>query len=204
MGHSGWKKTTDQDVNSVQDDERELAQIKLFGLTQHANGRGAYDAEDDSGNRFELKTTSQKNGVCSSRDAGVRHIERWRNEYWIISTWNRKTEQLEESYFLTPDDMEEWISKIESRIMDRINLMQKVRSMIQKNLSTAELEIFERCVERSSVLNGPIIPLKYVKEKGKLIKSKKDLKKLVESNPLRPYTPKQTNTLLKFINHESF
>ena len=199
MGHSGWKKTTDQNTNSVQDDERELAQIELFGLIQHANGRGAYDAEDKFGNRFELKTTSQKTGVCSSRDAGLRHIERWRNEYWIISTWDAKTEELEESYFLTPDDMEAWISKIESRILERVNLMEKVRCMIQKNVSKDELEIFQRCVERSSVLNGPIIPLKYVKQNGKLINTKTDLKKLVEHYPLKEYTPKQRNTLLNFF-----
>ena len=193
------RKTPSSVKNSIQDDVRELAQIEHFGLIQHDLGsRGAYDATDKNGNRYELKTTS-RDAVATSRDAGMRHIERWRNEYWIISFWNRESDTLGESYFLTPENMEEWIASIEFKIAERLNLMDRIKQMIKVSMSKYELDLFDRCTERAGTLNAPQIPMKYVKKNGKLIKSKKDLKKLVEENPLHQYTPKQSNTLLKFI-----
>jgi hypothetical protein len=193
------RKTPSQIKNSIQDDVRELTQIEQFGLIQHDLGsRGAYDATDKIGNRYELKTTS-RDAVATSRDAGMRHIERWRNEYWVISFWDRDANTLGESYFLTPENMEEWISSIEFKILERLNLMDKIKNMIKANVSKYELELFDRCTERAGTLNAPQIPMKYVRQNGQLIRTKKDLKKLVEQNPLKQYIPKQNNTLLNFF-----
>lgn len=185
---------------SIQDDSRELLQIKLFNLIRNGTtGRGLYDATDERGNIFEFKTTSG-NLVMTSRDTNFNHLKKWRQQYWIISTWDRENEQLKESYFLSPANMENWILSVECVLTERLDLMNKVKSISRNNLNAHELSLFDICAKRALTLNAPCIPMKYVRTNGTLISNKQELDELVDKNPIDVTSKIMYSSLLRFMS----
>lgn len=187
-------------MKSIQDDSRELLQIALFKLIRNGiSGRGTYDAEDEKGNIYECKSCSG-NAVMTSRDTNFNHIKKWRQQYWIISTWDRDNQKLKESYFLSPSNMENWILSVESILIERSDLMNKIKSLSKNSLTAHELNLFDICVKRALTLNAPSIPMKYVKANGTLISNREELDELVSKNPIDSSPKIMYSNLLRFIS----
>lgn len=99
-----------------QDDEREEAMIKLFGLYKdESEGRSGVDAYlrlGESSIPFELKTTS-RGSVTTVRDFGRDHIEKWKDKHWLIGVFGGAVE-----YYLygSPVMMAPWIQEKEAYI----------------------------------------------------------------------------------------
>jgi hypothetical protein len=184
-------------INTNQDNKRELVLIEMFGLNRISkNSRGLYDAIDDYGNIFELKSTSKSN-VSTARDCGLKHIERWRKEYWIVGIWDCACELYKDIYFLSPLDLEDWIIKVEMKIKERMELMSKISSRI--NLNALEYKLLDNIIKRGCTLNDPSIPLTYIRDKGTLVNTKIELSSLVHKNPLVGVKNERVVSLEDFI-----
>jgi len=101
----------------VQDDQRELAQIELFGLFKpEGEGRSGIDAilKLDTGVEvlFELKSMTDKS-VTTARDFGHDHIEKWRNKHFLISKFSKSGAAIEYSIYGGPSQMEPWLRQKE-------------------------------------------------------------------------------------------
>jgi hypothetical protein len=169
-------------INTNQDSRREKILIEKIKLTPKSlNSRGLYDACDDDGNIFELKSTS-KSTVSTARDCSLRHIERWKKLYWLIGVWNCSNMEYNDVYFLSPIMMLPWITKIESKIVERFSLIESVF-----NLSTVcehDRKLCLNIINRGCTLNNPSIPLSYVVTNGCKVRSSYELKLLIKDNPV--------------------
>ena len=94
---------------------------KLVGM-RAGEGRSGIDACLDfvaGGRRYavpvELKSTTV-GSVSTARDVGPEHIEKWRSRVWLIGFYDSGGATLERMLALGPDEMEPWISRIESYI----------------------------------------------------------------------------------------
>ncbi len=97
----------------------------LFNLEwdpEHARGGDdAWFECDINGNIFrvpvEVKSTTTDT-VSTARDVGLLHIAKWRKKLWVIGFYIKSNSypRLQSSLCLTPDEMEPWISQIESYI----------------------------------------------------------------------------------------
>lgn len=94
---------------------------KLVGM-RAGEGRSGIDAYLDfvaGGRRYaapiELKSTTV-GSVSTARDVGPEHIEKWRSRVWLIGFYDSGGTTLERMLALGPDEMEPWISRIESYI----------------------------------------------------------------------------------------
>jgi hypothetical protein len=122
---------------AIQDDRREREMCQLIGL-RRGEGRSEVDAFLDfevSGKIFsapiELKSTTS-NTVSTARDVGPAHIAKWRTRIWVFGFYNASGRKLQKLLTLGPNDMEDWIRKIENyiapdlaigtRIADKLNL----------------------------------------------------------------------------------
>jgi hypothetical protein len=122
---------------AIQDDRREREMCQLIGL-RRGEGRSEVDAFLDfevSGKIFsapiELKSTTS-NTVSTARDVGPAHIAKWRTRIWAFGFYNTSGRKLQKLLTLGPNDMEDWIRKIENyiapdlaigtRIADKLNL----------------------------------------------------------------------------------
>lgn len=106
---------------AVQDDEREVEVREIVGLRK-GEGRSGVDAYMDFTARdrpysvpIELKSTTV-GSVSTARDVGRDHIEKWRSRVWVFGFYGSGGSALEGLLALGPDDMEPWISRIDSYI----------------------------------------------------------------------------------------
>jgi len=105
---------------AVQDDQRELAQIELFGLQKpEGEGRSGVDAilqlEDGQEILFELKSMTDKS-VTTARDFGHDHIKKWRNKHFLISKFSKSGAAIEYTIYGGPSQMESWLELKEEYI----------------------------------------------------------------------------------------
>lgn len=105
---------------AVQDDQRELAQIELFGLSKpEGEGRSGIDAilrlDDGKEVLFELKSMTDRS-VTTARDFGHDHIEKWRNKHFLISKFSRSGAAIEYTIYGGPSQMEPWLKQKEDYI----------------------------------------------------------------------------------------
>ena len=128
---------------SFQDDSRESAMIKLFGLYKDEDeGRSGVDAFlDFNGNKlpFELKTTSN-GSVTTVRDFGPDHIEKWKGKHWLIGFFIGG-----EEYYLygSPAMMSDWIKSKEEYISPDF----KLANIVSKKISLADM--YSICGEKN-------------------------------------------------------
>lgn len=172
----------------VQDSRREHAIRRLFGLQKSGQGRMGADAVDDSGNEYELKSTT-KEGVSTARDVGPHTIEKWRKRYWLFAKGRNLGSgfEIEATYFLHPDDMEGWFQKLEKRFAQDLSLLRRAKPVLrQAGLSPQEIERLQYLVGRGLTLNNPKVPWDYVRRHGVLIKGDHvtTRRKLVQKRPL--------------------
>ena len=142
----------------VQDDSREQKMAEMFGLKREG-GRIGTDAINEHAHEFELKSTTKKS-VSTARDLGPNHLEKWRQRYWIVQTWELINKELvpTKSYFLAPIHMEDWYKKIEKKLNRAIKLATMVDNLLRVANVMSEKDILEvaRIMHRGKLMNDPI------------------------------------------------
>lgn len=172
----------------VQDNKREQALSKILGL-QTTGKRSGFDAYDEFGNPYELKTTS-KNDVGTGRDIGRSFIEKLRKEYFVAAKSSVEPGEWKPSEIIVchPDDLEEWIeAKLGSRLSVDESLMSRVIERISQVFKKEEVERIEYLITRGMTYNNPKISWDYLVHHGtklSLTNPAKELKKFVNSRPL--------------------
>ncbi len=150
----------------TQDDAREIQIINLCSLIK-SDVRDGIDAFDESGNLFEIKSTTKKSkSISTARDVHLHTVERWRKQHWIMA-WGSKTEKgmdIKELYVAHPDDLEPFFQKVESKIRKKYEVAAK---FIMANTSEPEEDRVEalKVVKRGSSLNDPTISWKLIRER---------------------------------------
>ncbi len=106
---------------AVQDDSREKEMCQLLGLRE-GKGRSEVDAFFDfaaNGTFYsapiELKSTTT-GSVSTARDVGPTHIAKWRFRIWVFGFYNSLGTSLQELLVLGPNEMKNWIGKVEQYI----------------------------------------------------------------------------------------
>lgn len=99
---------------AFQDDTRENLLIDLFELDQPP-GRARSDVDaylsiDGKMLPFELKSTS-RGSVTTVRDFGLKHIEKWQDEHWLIGVFDKKGKNLTYALYGSPARMKPWIDE---------------------------------------------------------------------------------------------
>lgn len=174
-----------------QDHDREDALRTLFELKPANQGRSGLDAVDDWGHHYELKSTTRFQ-VSTARDVGPDHLLKWRQLNWIFGrgSYTGNTFIFEETYVLTPIQMEPWFRLIEAKVIQDAPLFVRVLSVLDTNgFTSAECDRVRRAFRRGVLLNDPKIPWSFIRTNGTLI-SRDHAKRLRQL--LRP-TPKTSS-----------
>ncbi|MDE0704323.1 MAG: hypothetical protein OXH59_11420 [Rhodospirillaceae bacterium] len=175
-------------IRQVQDDTREEAMARMLEL-KLSGKRSGFDASDEHGNRFELKTTTKK-AVTTARDVGPEYFARLRTQY-MIAARGQNTDygfSFEDIYFLHPDDLEGWIQRYETRLSGDWDVVERAHGAL-KALGAC-LKTLERLMaigRRGITLNNPKIPWQFIAENGTRLGKHPslDLRELVAARPLR-------------------
>jgi len=171
----------------VQDNKREQALATLLGL-KTTGKRGGYDAFDDHGNPYELKTTS-KNDVGTGRDVGRQFVAKLRSEYFIAAKTDPNSREWRPSQIIVchPDDLEIWIEKkLESRIVKDEKLLERVLSKIRNLFNRQEIERISYLMTRGMTYNNPKISWDYLQKYGTTLDINNPAKSLQKFVNLRP------------------
>lgn len=154
--HEDWKKlkelfpairsyqdlATEHGINDIfQDNGGKLLQVILLTGLRVLPGREGNDAQDDDGNEFELKSvnTLLTKSFSTHHHLNPTIIEKYRQVDWVFAVYEGI--ELQAIYRLTPDDLEPYYSKWESK--------------------------WHRDGEKD--INNPKIPLKFVEAEGVLV-----------------------------------
>ncbi len=170
----------------IQDQARESQVITLFGLTPNPDRLGP-DAFDEMGNPYELKSTTVS-GVGTGRDVSLKMIKRWLTRYWLISRGKnfKSGFQIEQVYFLHPDDIAGRLLEIGAQIAPDLKLRNTVLEKLKDEISKEALGRVKYLMSRGATLNNPKISWKYIVTNGTLIDQdhQRRLKKLVKARPI--------------------
>ncbi|MBC6427205.1 MAG: helix-turn-helix domain-containing protein [Ekhidna sp.] len=133
---------TKNGINDIfQDNGGKLLQVLLITGLSDLPGREGNDAVDDGGNEYELKSVN----ISLTKNFSTHHhmnpaiIEKYRKVDWIFAVY--RGIELLEIYKLTPTDLESYYIKWENKWHN----------------------------DRGKDINNPKIPLRYVREVGKLL-----------------------------------
>jgi hypothetical protein len=157
-----------QSGRKPQDREREEALIQLLDLQSANANRIGTDARDEFGNEYELKTTTQAR-ISTARGVGMNHLKKWRELYWICSKghYDDGGFQFTETYFLFPDQLEEWFARIEASIRADDKLFKRILNLLKNNgFTQPQRERVQRAFRRGVLLNDPRIPWSYIQSRG--------------------------------------
>lgn len=153
-----------------QDDAREISMRKTLKLLESGEGRDGLDAIDEFGNKFELKTSFKKSqAVSTARAVNRTHMRKWRTHHWIIGMGSNYQDgfMLNEFYYLSPTDMEEWIQGIEKKIDEFEKISEfAIQCVKDKNADTDIIYRLEKILKTGSILNDPNISKSYIVEHG--------------------------------------
>jgi hypothetical protein len=168
-----------------QDRDREDALRNLFDLQQTNQNRTGPDAVDEAGRYFELKSTT-RDRVSTARDVGPEHLKKWRRLHWIVGRgqYTGRTFQFEQTYVLTPSQMEPWLRLIEAKITQDDALFSRALGVLETNgFTPAECDRIRRAFRRGVLLNDPKIKWTYVQKHGVEIRRKhaKSLRRVLSS-----------------------
>lgn len=143
---------------AVQDDRREREMCQLIGL-RAGEGRSDVDAFFDfdiPGQSYsvpiELKSTTNYS-VSTARDVGPGHIAKWRSRVWIFGFYEASGTQLQKILTLGPDEMEDWIGKIENYIAPDFAIGERVAEKLDLD------DLFIICGEKPKYNLGDAIAL---------------------------------------------
>lgn len=169
----------------VQDQAREDQMIKILGLNNTV-GRLGHDAEDEFGNKFELKS-STKGSFGTGRDVSVKMINIWRERYWIFSSGKNYQDgfKIESLYFCSPKMMKEKFDEMENKFKPDMEIMNVVIKHMKKIISKTYLDRLIYLINRGMTYNNPHIGMPYIKKHGieiDLDNPVKSLKKLMDKH----------------------
>jgi len=188
----------------AQDDVREKAQIKHFGLSDFSetNRGNQYwpDAKtfiDNEEVTVELKTKPEfvirknklksKNDVSTARGFGLKKVEEWKKKTNIFvfseysgAKWNGN---FNEHYALTLDALDPWIQEKvvkpfnegRKKYFGSIEAKTKILPLLEGQIDEEDLGRLFYTIEVGTSLNDPKIPWKYIKEHGQKINNRQDL-----------------------------
>lgn len=132
---------------SVQDDVREQELCRLFNLAwDPVHQRSGFDAlmrVEVEGVEYQLEVevkSSTTGSVSTARDVSMEHIRKWRQKLFVIGFYAKgKSQKLEvqRALCLTPNDMEPWISAVESYI----SIDYRLASLASRRLELEDLYI---------------------------------------------------------------
>lgn len=151
-----------------QDRDREDALRKLFKLSPANQNRTGPDAVDEAGRLFELKSTT-RDRVSTARGVGLDHLAKWRKLNWIIGRghYSSTSFTFEQTFFLTPVQMEPWFSAIEAKVTQNDVLFARALSLLDINgFTAAECDRIRSALRRGVLLNDPKITWTYVCSHG--------------------------------------
>ena len=173
----------------VQDNARELQICEILNLI-HLKKRLGYDAEDEFGNNYELKSTTIKS-VGTARDLGYDFLDKISKCYFIVAKGKNYPSGFEvnELYFLSPLMMEEWINKIKEKLQPDFDLQEKTKILLKDQLTKEEISRLEYLLNRGTTLNNPKIPIHYLETNGiriDLNRPIEHLRELIKEHPLFP------------------
>lgn len=174
----------------VQDDSREIVLARICGLVR-AKSRNGIDARTVSGFPVELKSTTTES-VTTARDAGIKHIRKWRRQYWIIGkgemTEDREDWLPQELFFAHPDDLEKFFRTVEYKIKRTMSIFDVAIKLAAKEMSIADIsEMRKIIIARAGTLNCPSIPMSYIRNncyKVEPAEAKRKVTLLVKKFPL--------------------
>lgn len=133
---------------AVQDDRREKEMCQLIGLRE-GEGRSDVDAFFDFeaygkvySSPIELKSTTNYS-VSTARDVGPTHIAKWHARIWVFGVYDSSGIKLQKLLTLGPDDMEDWIGKIESYIAPDLAIGERIADKL--NLEDLHIICGEKC-----------------------------------------------------------
>lgn len=169
FSESGYGSTLVEELEHSQDNEREFAQIALFGLIINP-GRLGHDATCLRGFKYELKTTTKKSGgVSTARDLLPHKLDEWRERYWIVTRGKKpkgKPFVPQRHFFLAPVHMEAFYAKLDAGFDADKNLGLKIEDLARDGLTEAELARTRALIRRGMSLNDPTIPWSYIVANG--------------------------------------
>jgi hypothetical protein len=151
-----------------QDRDREDALRKLFDLQPANQNRIGPDAVDEAGHYFELKSTT-RDRVSTARDVGPEHLKKWRDRNWIFGRgyYQGSTFKFEQTYFLSPIELEPWFGMIEAKITKDDALFNRALVVLDTNgFTTEECDRIRRAFRRGVLLNDPKITWGYIQTHG--------------------------------------
>ena len=168
-----------------QDRDREDALRKLFELEPANQNRIGPDAVDEVGHYFELKSTT-RDRVSTARDVGPEHLKKWRERNWIFGRdyYQGSTFKFEQTYFLSPVQLEPWFGMIEAKITQDDALFNRVLNVIDTNgFTEEESDRVRKAFRRRVLLNDPKITWGYIRTHGTEIRTKHSstLRKLLKN-----------------------
>lgn len=150
----------------IQDDAREIILAEICGLSRTSSRRGI-DATLGS-HPFELKSTTTCS-VTTARDAGLKHIARWRRQYWVIgkgpATDDKDHWRPDELFFAHPSHLEVFFSSVEDKIKGTLAAFDEALSIAGPQMDPAKVERMEKVVlTRAGTLNCPTIQMAFVRK----------------------------------------
>jgi hypothetical protein len=161
----------------------------LQSQLQRTAGRTGSDARDEFGNRYELKTVTTSN-VTTGRDIGPEYLDRLRASYLICARGNNTQYgfSVDEIYLLSPEMMEDWIAKIETRIAADRGLVDSAITALTRMSFAGDLERLRRIGYRGFTLNNPKISWSYITSHGIKLEGEPSLhlRELVARHPILP------------------
>lgn len=173
---------------TVQDDIREAQMAQQLNL-RRSDRRIGSDARDEFGNRYELKTVTT-GSVTTSRDIGRDYLDRLRQSYFVCARGSNTDYgfKIQDIYFLAPEMMEDWISKIEARIGGDQDLVDGALDMLAAAGFQGDLDRLRRICYRGFTLNNPKVSWAYITSHGIRIEGEAalHLRELIAKFPIGP------------------
>ncbi|MCE5310694.1 MAG: hypothetical protein LLG20_23895 [Acidobacteriales bacterium] len=141
---------------------------KLFELQPANQNRIGPDAVDEAGRYFELKSTT-RDRVSTARDVGLEHLKKWRERNWIFGRgyYEGNTFRFDQTYFLSPVQLEPWFGMIEAKLTKDDALFGRVLHVLDTNgFASEECDRVQRAFRRGVLLNDPKITWGYIRIHG--------------------------------------
>lgn len=156
---------------------------------ERESGRTGSDVHDESGNHYELKSTTVR-GVGTGRDVGRIYLDRMRTRYSVVANGENTVYgfQIRDVWVLHPEDCEEWVSGYEARIRSDEVLIERIVGSMTDKLSVQEVTRLRYLVNRGATYNNPKISLAYVRVHGTRLITEDpaaELRTLVTARPIR-------------------
>ena len=164
---------------TTQDDARENAQIKLFGLTPLQGRSNKYipDATviiEGIEHQIELKTSDMfKKQVSTARNVTLPKLDEYRKVHWIFSQYRKTEEGFEftgEHYYAHGTQLEPWLERQKEKLLwgtktyAGLEHWEQVKEVCRDKIDETILEKLNNVLHKRAGLNDPKIGWKTVEK----------------------------------------